>query len=155
MKRLQHYFLQRALKTALPSKQALTSSDPKVTILTRDKSVVDTVKKFFSKVDFVLYEDMKRPKDETAYTWHVYKDDLDYRGVPKRTIPAPEQNHILLNLEPNDPLLTWYWYARSYDFKVDWCQVYEDADIQIGKSPDTPLLEKLHTLQKTLNVITK
>jgi len=155
MRKLQLYFLKKSLKTALPSRKALSSSDPKVTILTRDKSLVDAVKPFFTKVDFVLYEDIKRPKDETAYTWHIYKDDLDYRGVPKRSIPAPEQNHILLNLEPKDPLLTWYWYARSYDFKVDLCQVYDDADIQIGKGIDTPLEEKLLTLQKTLNVIIK
>ena len=155
MRKLQLYFLRKALNTALPSKQALSSNDPKVTVLTRDKTLVDTVKMYFTKVDFVLYEDIKRPKGETALTWHLYKDDLDYRGIPKRAIPAPEQNHILLNLEPKEPLLTWYWYARSYDFKVDLCQVYSDADIQIGKSLETSLQEKLQTLQKTLNVITK
>jgi len=155
MRRIQQYFLKKGLQHAQPSAKGLKNNDPKITVLTRNMVEVEEVKKYFTRVDFVFYEDLKRPKGYPTKTSHLYKDDFDYRGIPKRTIPEPEGNHLLLNLEPNPPILTWYWYARSYDFKVDLCGLYEDADIQIGPGSSDTLSNKLDTLQKTLNVITK
>ena len=155
MRRIQQYFLKKGLQRAKPSSKGLKNNDPKITVLTRNLVEVEVVKNHFKHVDFVFYDDVKRPKDYPTKTSHLFKDDFDYRGIPKRTIPEPEGNHLLLNLEPNPPILTWYWYARSYDFKVDLCGVYEDADIQIGTGSTDTLSNKLDTLQKTLNAITK
>jgi hypothetical protein len=155
MNRIKQYFLKQGLKNAHPSTKAITSNDPKVTVLTRNLIEIEVVKSHFSWVDYVYYEDLKRPKDTPTKTSHLYKDDLDYKGVPKRTIPEPEGNHILINLEPNPPILSWYWSARSYDLKVDLCNVYPQADIQIGPGKSDTLGDKIEMLKKTLNIITK
>ncbi|MGB2290492.1 MAG: hypothetical protein ACPH4E_05625 [Schleiferiaceae bacterium] len=99
MRRIQQYFLKKGLQHAQPSAKGLKNNDPKITVLTRNMVEVEVIKKYFTRVDFVFYEDMKRPKDHPTKTSHLYKNDLDYRGIPKRTIPEPEGNHLLLNLE--------------------------------------------------------
>jgi hypothetical protein len=123
-------------------------------VLTQDLQIIDQVKKYFPKTNYVYYEDMKRPKGEMVKTSHLYKDDIALNGTPKRTIPEPEKNHILLNLEPKSSFLTWYWCTRSYDFRVDLRGVYDNADIEIGNSDRLENLDQnLETLVKTLSVL--
>ena len=96
---------------------------------------------------------MRRPKGEILKTYHLYKDDISLRCEPKRFIPDPGDNHIILNLENDSPNLTWYWYERSYDIRVDLCGIYENADLSIT-NPNISLKEQLAMLKNMLKVMT-
>jgi hypothetical protein len=83
----------------------------------------------------------------------LYRDDFNFKGEPKRFIPEPGDNHLLLNLEKNPANLTWYWYARSYDIRVDLCGTYDNADLSIANS-NVSLNEQLEMLKNMLKVMT-
>ena len=153
MRQIKEFFWRRGLKQALPSRHLLRTSDPKVTVLTSNHALVEVVKEYFTAVDFIYFENMRRPKGEILKTYHLYKDDISLRGEPKRFIPDPGDNHIILNLENDSPNLTWYWYARSYDIRVDLCGIYENADLSI-KNPNISLKEQLAMLKNMLKVMT-
>lgn len=153
MRRIKEFYWRRGLRNAVPSKCQLKSATPKVTVLTSNLDLVTVVKEHFSAVDFVYFEDMKRPKNEATKTFHLYRDDFNFKGEPKRFIPEPSNNHLLLNLEKKPANLTWYWYARSYDIRVDLCGTYDNADLSIA-NPNVSLKEQLEMLKKMLNVMT-
>lgn len=153
MRRIKEFCWRRGLRNAVPSKCQLKSATPKVTVLTSNLDLVTVVKEHFSAVDFVYFEDMKRPKNEATKTFHLYRDDFNFKGEPKRFIPEPGNNHLLLNLEKKPANLTWYWYARSYDIRVDLCGTYDNADLSIA-NPNVSLKEQLEMLKKMLNVMT-
>ncbi|MDC0615181.1 hypothetical protein OAP05_04715 [Schleiferiaceae bacterium] len=153
MRRIKEFYWRRGLRNAVPSKCQLRSATPKVTVLTSNLDLVTVVKEHFSAVDFVYFEDMKRPKNEATKTFHLYRDDFNFKGEPKRFIPEPSNNHLLLNLEKKPANLTWYWYARSYDIRVDLCGTYDNADLSIA-NPNVSLKEQLEMLKKMLNVMT-
>ena len=153
MRRIKEFYWRRGLRNAVPSKCQLKSATPKVTVLTSNLDLVTVVKEHFSAVDFVYFEDMKRPKNEATKTFHLYRDDFNFKGEPKRFIPEPGNNHLLLNLEKKPANLTWYWYARSYDIRVDLCGTYDNADLSIT-NPNVSLKEQLEMLKKMLNVMT-
>ena len=153
MRRIKEFCWRRGLRNAVPSKCQLKSATPKVTVLTSNLDLVTVVKEHFSTVDFVYFEDMKRPKNEATKTFHLYRDDFNFKGEPKRFIPEPGNNHLLLNLEKKPANLTWYWYARSYDIRVDLCGTYDNADLSIA-NPNVSLKEQLEMLKKMLNVMT-
>ena len=153
MRRIKEFCWRRGLRNAVPSKCQLKSATPKVTVLTSNLDLVTVVKEHFSAVDFVYFEDMKRPKNEATKTFHLYRDDFNFKGEPKRFIPEPSNNHLLLNLEKKPANLTWYWYARSYDIRVDLCGTYDNADLSIA-NPNVSLKEQLEMLKKMLNVMT-
>ena len=153
MRRIKEFYWRRGLRNAVPSKCQLKSATPKVTVLTGNLDLVAVVKEHFSTVDFVYFEDMKRPKGEVAKTFHLYRDDFNFKGEPKRVIPEPGDNHLLLNLEQNTTNLTWYWYARSYDIRVDLCGTYDNADLSISHA-NVSLEEQLEMLKNMLNVMT-
>ena len=151
MRRIKEFYWRRGLRNAVPSKCQLKSATPKVTVLTSNLDLVAVVKEHFSAVDFVYFEDMKRPKGEVAKT--LYRDDFNFKGEPKRVIPEPGDNHLLLNLEQNTANLTWYWYARRYDIRVDLCGTYDNADLSIAHA-NVSLKEQLEMLKNMLNVMT-
>lgn len=153
MRRIKEFYWRHGLRNAVPSKCQLKSATPKVTVLTSNLDLVTVVKEHFSAVDFVYFEDMKRPKNEATKTFHLYRDDFNFKGEPKRFIPEPGNNHLLLNLEKKPANLTWYWYARSYDIRVDLCGTYDNADLSIA-NPNVSLKEQLEMLKKMLNVMT-
>lgn len=153
MRCIKEFYWRRGLRNAVPSKCQLKSATPKVTVLTSNLDLVTVVKEHFSAVDFVYFEDMKRPKNEATKTFHLYRDDFNFKGEPKRFIPEPGNNHLLLNLEKKPANLTWYWYARSYDIRVDLCGTYDNADLSIA-NPNVSLKEQLEMLKKMLNVMT-
>jgi len=153
MRCIKEFYWRRGLRNAVPSKCQLKSATPKVTVLTSNLDLVTVVKEHFSAVDFVYFEDMKRPKNEATKTFHLYRDDFNFKGEPKRFIPEPSNNHLLLNLEKKPANLTWYWYARSYDIRVDLCGTYDNADLSIA-NPNVSLKEQLEMLKKMLNVMT-
>lgn len=153
MRRIKEFYWRRGLRNAVPSKCQLKSATPKVTVLTSNLDLVTVVKEHFSAVDFVYFEDMKRPKNEATKTFHLYRDDFNFKGEPKWFIPEPSNNHLLLNLEKKPANLTWYWYARSYDIRVDLCGTYDNADLSIA-NPNVSLKEQLEMLKKMLNVMT-
>ena len=153
MRRIKEFYWRRGLRNAVPSKCQLKNATPKVTVLTSNLDLVTVVKEHFSAVDFVYFEDMKRPKNEATKTFHLYRDDFNFKGEPKRFIPEPGNNHLLLNLEKKPANLTWYWYARSYDIRVDLCGTYDNADLSIA-NPNVSLKEQLEMLKKMLNVMT-
>ena len=134
MRRIKEFYWRRGLKNAAASKCLLKNAAPKVTVLTGDMDHIALVKEHFSAVDFVYFENMKRPKGEVTKTFYLYRDDFNFKGEPKRFIPEPGDNHLLLNLEKNPANLTWYWYARSYDIMVDLCGTYDNADLSIANS---------------------
>ena len=153
MRWIKEIYWSRGLRNAATSKRLLKNSAPKVTVLTADMNLIATVKQHFTAVDYIYYEDMKRPKGEVVKTSHLYKDDLNFRGEPKRLITEPGDNHILLNLEQNPANLTWYWYSRSYDIRVDLCGTYNNADLSIT-NPNVSLKEQLEMLKNMLKVMT-
>ena len=153
MRWIKEIYWSRGLRNAATSKRSLKNSAPKVTVLTADMNLIAMVKQHFTAVDYIYYEDMKRPKGEVVKTSHLYKDDLNFKGEPKRLIPEPGDNHILLNLEQNPANLTWYWYARNYDIRVDLCGTYDNADLSIA-NPNVSLKEQLEMLKNMLNVMT-
>ncbi|CAI8168619.1 MAG: Uncharacterised protein [Flavobacteriales bacterium UBA4585] len=153
MRRIKEFYWRRGLRNAVPSKCQLKNATPKVTVLTSNLDLVAVVKEHFSTVDFVYFEDMKRPREEATKTFHLYRDDFNFKGEPKRHIPEPGDNHLLLNLEQNPANLTWYWSARCYDIRVDLCGTYDNADLSIA-NPNVSLKEQLVMLKKMLNVMT-
>ena len=153
MRRIKEFYWRRGLRNAAASKRLLKNTTPKVTVLTADMDLIALVKEHFSAVDFVYFENMKRPKDEVTKTFHLYRDDFNFKGEPKRLIQEPGDNHILLNLEQNPANLTWYWYARNYDIRVDLCGTYDNADLSIT-NPNVSLKEQLEMLKNMLNVMT-
>tara|TARA_Y100000385_G_scaffold180060_1_gene185959 strand:- start:167 stop:637 length:471 start_codon:yes stop_codon:yes gene_type:complete len=153
MRRIKEYYWIRGIKNASASKYLLKNAAPKVTVLTADMDLIALVREHFTAVDFIYYEDIKRPKDEAVKTFHLFKDDLNFKGEPKRFIPEPSNNHILLNLEQKPANLTWYWYARSYDIRVDLCGTYDNADLSIT-NPNVSLKEQLEMLKNMLKVMT-
>jgi hypothetical protein len=153
MRWIKEFYWRRGLRNAANSKRLLKNAAPKVTVLTGDIDLIALVKEHFTAVDFVYYEDMKRPKGEVVKTSHLYSDDLNLKGIPKRLIPEPGNNHILLNLEQKPANLTWYWYSRSYDIRVDLCGIYNNADLSIT-NPNVSLKEQLEVLKNMLKVMT-
>ena len=153
MRRIKEFYWRRGLKNAAASKCLLKNAAPKVTVLTGDMDHIALVKEHFSAVDFVYFENMKRPKGEVTKTFYLYRDDFNFNGEPKRFIPEPGDNHLLLNLEKNPANLTWYWYARSYDIRVDLCGTYDNADLSIANS-NVSLKEQLEMLKNMLKVMT-
>ena len=153
MRRIKEFYWRRGLKNAAASKCLLKNAAPKVTVLTGDMDHIALVKEHFSAVDFVYFENMKRPKGEVTKTFYLYRDDFNFKGEPKRFIPEPGDNHLLLNLEKNSANLTWYWYARSYDIRVDLCGTYDNADLSIANS-NVSLKEQLEMLKNMLKVMT-
>ena len=153
MRRIKEFYWRRGLKNAAASKCLLKNAAPKVTVLTRDMDHIALVKEHFSTVDFVYFENMKRPKGEVTKTFYLYRDDFNFKGEPKRFIPEPGDNHLLLNLEQNPANLTWYWYARSSDIRVDLCGTYDNADLSIA-NPNVSLKEQLEMLKNMLKVMT-
>ena len=99
MRRFKEFYWRRGLRNASASKRLLKNATPKVTVLTADMDLIALVKEHFSAVDFVYFENMKRPKDEVTKTFHLYRDDFNFTGEPKRLIQEPGDNHILLTLE--------------------------------------------------------
>ena len=153
MRRIKEFYWRRGLKNAAASKCLLKNAAPKVTVLTGDMDHIALVKEHFSAVDFVYFENMKRPKGEVTKTFYLYRDDFNFKGEPKRFIPEPGDNHLLLNLEKNPANLTWYWYTRSYDIRVDLCGTYDNADLSIANS-NVSLKEQLEMLKNMLKVMT-
>lgn len=153
MRPIKEFYWRRGLKNAASSKHRLKNDNPKVTVLTTNHDFLSIVKKYFTNADFVYFENIKRPKDERVKTFHLYKNDLNFKGEPKRIIPEPGDNHILLNLEQNPANLSWYWYARCYDIKVDLSGTYADADLSIT-NPNLSLENQLVMLKDMLKVMT-
>ncbi len=154
MRPIKEFYWRRGLKNVASSKHRLKNDNPKVTILTTNQDFISQVKMHFTDVDFVYFENIKRPKDERIKTFHLYKNDLNFKGEPKRFIPEPRENHILINIEQNPANLTWYWYARSYDIRVDLCGTYDNADLSIT-NPNLSLEDQLVMLKDMLKVMTK
>ena len=153
MRPIKEFYWRRGLNNAASSKHLLINDNPKVTVLTTNQDLLSLVKKYFSQVDFVYFEDLKRPRQEMIKTFHLYRDDFNFKGEPKRFIPEPGNNHILLNLEQNPANLSWYWYARRYDIKVDLSGTYDDADLSIT-NPNLSLENQLVMLKDMLKVMT-
>ena len=84
MRRIKEFYWRRGLRNAAASKRLLKNATPKVTVLTADMDLIALVKEHFSAVDFVYFENMKRPKDEVTKTFHLYRDDFNFKGEPKR-----------------------------------------------------------------------
>ena len=154
MRPIKEFYWRRGQKNAISSRHQLKTDNPKVTVLTANQDLLILVKKYFSNVDYVCFENMYRPKNEIIKTFYLYKDDLNFKGEPKRLIPEPGNNHILLNLEQNPANLTWYWCARCYDIRVDLCGTYDNADLSI-KNPNLSVEDQLVMLKDMLKVMTK
>ena len=66
-------------------------------------------------------------------------------------MPLPEvsvSNHIVINVSSSTEV-AWYWYARSYEFRIDMMGVYPDADLSIVG--ENALKEKIETMRSYLN----
>ena len=149
MKFIKDYYRQKLQKNCVPSRKNLHSASFHVLLLTDNSEHEQLVKKYFPHTETVFIEKMKRPKVESIKTTHLYLNDFTFQGEPKVKVPeSPLKNAVVLNLEQNSQFLTWYWCARSYDYRVDLYENYDNADLQIVG--DYSLEQKLKTVKETL-----
>ena len=148
MKRLVDYFRTKGMRNAAPSKLGGITEHLQVTLLYDTDAQKKAVSRMFKNVVGVTTVQAKRNKELPINTMQLHTNDFDFRGYPKATIPdAAVSCSILINLR-KDQKLDWYWFGKTYNYRVDLQGNCALADITI--SGDFSLEEKLTTLKQYL-----
>ena len=151
MRFLKDYFRNRGLRSISKSTKRPLTAQPFVTLLCDDDSQLELLKESFSKVQAVYAKDERRLKDKPVNSAVMYTNDFSWQGEPIIALPEmSETNHIIINTSKKLDL-AWYWYARSYELRIDMMGIYEDADMSIVGA--NTLREKMETLRSYLNKI--
>ena len=151
MRFIRDYYRQRGLRSIETSTKGPLTSQPFVTLLCDNDAQFEVLKGSFSKLQGVYTKNEIRLKENAVNSTVMYTNDFSWKGVP--LVPLPEVsvvNHIIINTSVNVDL-AWYWYARSYEFRIDMMGVYDDADLSIVGTNTLP--EKIDTLRSYLNKI--
>lgn len=149
MRFIKDYYRQRGLRSMQLSTKRPVTAQPFVTLLCDNDLQFELLKESFTKLQGVYTKNEVRLKDKAVNSAVMFTNDFSWKGVP--IMPLPEvsvSNHIVINVSSSTEL-AWYWYARSYEFRIDMMGVYPDADLSIVG--ENALEEKIETMRSYLN----